>query len=250
MIVSHNNFQFNLNQAIEISLLLSPDSTSNVNAYYAPMPYTQAFEAPGFVGLLSAGSPVNYRHLYISPHGNGTHTECASHIYDVPLSIHTIINTQFSLAYLHTCQPVAQSNGDYIIELSQVQEAISIAQTLGASSFIIRTIPNDDSKKTNNYSGTNPAFMDYKIAKLLNEMGIMNLLVDLPSLDKEQDGGELAAHKAFWGNPLQATRTNATITELIFVPNVVKDGLYGLSIAVPAIVHDALPSRICLYPIQ
>ncbi len=249
MTITLGTQQYDLTKGTDCSIGIVPDSTQNANAYYAPMPYTQAFEMKGFVGLIRKGSPVNYRHLFISPHGNGTHTECASHIYDTELSVHQCINTNFSIAYLCTCYPTKQSNGDEIVLFSTLEEEIKNAKHLNATSFIIRTLPNHADKKSRNYSGNNPPYVEQKIAAMLNQFNFMHLLVDLPSLDKEQDEGELASHKAFWGVPLQDTRKMATITELIYVPNELKDGLYALSIAVPAILHDALPSRIMLYPI-
>lgn len=37
--------------------------------------------------------------------------------------------------------------------------------------------------------------------------------------------GKLSGHHAFWNYPLQP-RLNATITELIYIPNEVPDGIY------------------------
>ena len=54
------------------------------------------------------------------------------------------------------------------------------------------------------------------------ESGIQHLLIDLPSVDKEKDKGELLAHKAFWNvtdvNTLNDdARLDCTITEMIFI---------------------------------
>jgi arylformamidase len=72
------------------------------------------------------------------------------------------------------------------------------------------------------------------------------LLVDTPSVDKENDNGELLAHKAFW-NIVGQTRMDATITELIYVPNSVKDGKYILNILIAPFENDASPSKPILY---
>lgn len=76
----------------------------------------------------------------------------------------------------------------------------------------------------------------------------MHLLIDLPSVDKEHDGGKLTAHKTFWNYP-KAPRKEATITEMIFVPNAVKDGLYLLNLQVAPFENDASPSRPVIYPL-
>jgi arylformamidase len=113
--------------------------------------------------------------------------------------------------------------------------------------LIIRTLPNDKSKLTRNYNKTNPPYLEESLATYLNKQGIFHLLVDLPSLDREEDGGKLSAHKAFWGIP-NKLRPSATITELIYVPNEVKDGTYLLNLQIAAFELDATPSKPVLYP--
>ena len=71
-------------------------------------------------------------------------------------------------------------------------------------------------------------------------------MVDLPSIDKEEDQGALEAHKAFW-NVDGNIRTEATITEFIFVPDTVLDGSYLLQIGLAPFVNDATPSTVYLY---
>ena len=81
------------------------------------------------------------------------------------------------------------------------------------------------------------------------ESGIKHLLVDLPSVDKEKDDGELLAHHAFWdvhGTP----RLDATITEMIYVPHEVADGSYILNLQIPSFDNDAAPSKPILYAID
>jgi hypothetical protein len=77
----------------------------------------------------------------------------------------------------------------------------------------------------------------------------MHLLLDLPSVDREEDGGRLAAHKAFWGLP-EDPRPRATITELIYAPPEVADGTYLLNIQLAAFENDASPSRPILFPME
>ena len=81
---------------------------------------------------------------------------------------------------------------------------------------------------------------------LLVKAGIQHLLTDLPSVDREEDGGQLLAHKTFWNYPAEINRKN-TITEMIYVPNAVVDGQYLAQIQIPSFQLDAAPSRIFLY---
>ena len=83
----------------------------------------------------------------------------------------------------------------------------------------------------------------------LKEKGVNHLLIDLPSVDKENDDGALVCHNAFW-NTDGVIRTKATITEFIFVKNSIKDGTYFLNLQVAPFENDASPSRPVLYAIS
>jgi hypothetical protein len=72
------------------------------------------------------------------------------------------------------------------------------------------------------------------------------LLVDLPSVDPEMDEGKLAAHHAYWNYPL-SPRWDATITEMVFVDDAIKDGMYLLNLQIASLESDASPSKPVLY---
>jgi kynurenine formamidase len=123
-----------------------------------------------------------------------------------------------------------------------------------SEALIIRTLPNNESKKSLKYSNTNPPYLDEKAAIFIRELGIKHLLIDLPSVDKEHDDGKLLAHKAFWNvkNILTInsdSRMDCTITEMIFVPNTILDGNYILNLQIAAFENDASPSKPILYKI-
>ncbi len=113
---------------------------------------------------------------------------------------------------------------------------------------VIRTLPNTNEKMSMKYSHTNPPFLTEEAAIYLREKGIKHLLIDLPSVDKEKDDGKLLAHNAFWDTKGKV-RFDATISELIFVPNRVKDGMYMLNIQIAPFENDASPSKPTLYKI-
>ena len=87
------------------------------------------------------------------------------------------------------------------------------------------------------------------------ERNVTSLVVDLPSLDRADDGGELAAHRQYWGlppasqDPREAGRGAALVTELAWVDQRIADGLYLLDLHVPSFASDAAPSRPVLYPV-
>ena len=67
-----------------------------------------------------------------------------------------------------------------------------------APAIAIRTQPNDELKRVTNYSGANPPYLHHEAAAYLVECGVEHLLIDLPSVDREEDEGKLSAHKTFW----------------------------------------------------
>ena len=118
----------------------------------------------------------------------------------------------------------------------------------GVEAIILRSLPNDKGKLLRQYSNTNPPYLSSQAAAFLRDKGVKHLLIDLPSIDKEEDQGELAAHHAFWDFP-DNTRHDCSITELIFVPEHVPDGNYLLNLYIAPFDNDASPSRPTLYKI-
>jgi len=247
VLINNKVYAIDIDKPCNISIPIHLNDRLNVNAYYAPAAYSVAFEKEGFVGLVKKGSPVNYRHIFISPHGHGTHTECVGHIISEDINLQDCVTHFHYVSYLLSI--TADINGsDSIIKYDTIKEKLQEAINHGAKAIIIRTLPNTDTKLTWQYSGTNPTYFESSIFEFLNENNIEHVLVDVPSLDKEQDGGILASHKAFWNYPDWYSRKHCTITELIYVPNECNDGLYWLNLMIDNIHHDAVPSSPILYP--
>ena len=136
--------------------------------------------------------------------------------------------------------------GDFVISQKQLQYNLGLKKR---DAVVIRTMPNTMDKKVRKYSHTNPPYLLEEAAVFLKEKGIKHLLIDLPSVDKEKDDGQLLAHKAFWNFEGKA-RMGSTITELIYVDNTIEDGTYLLNLQVAPFENDASPSRPVLYQIQ
>ena len=92
--------------------------------------------------------------------------------------------------------------------------------------------------------------------RFLVDRGFRHLLVDLPSIDRLFDEGKLLNHRMFWKvNPgafetNAETRTNSTVTELVYVPNEVPDGEYLLNLQIAPFASDAAPSRPVLFRVS
>jgi kynurenine formamidase len=244
MLVSFKNKSFNLQKPLEISIPIE-NGTQNPQAFYAPDVEINPVQTEHFIGSTKEGGLVNFKNLQINPHGNGTHTECVGHIAKEDFFIKDCLKQFHFLAQLVSITPEKQSNGDEVITLEQI-EKISLFTNVEA--FVIRTLPNSIDKCTKIWSGSNPPYIHHLAVAYLVKMGVKHLLIDLPSIDREEDDGKLLAHKAFWKYPSKDIRTDCTITEMIFVPNEIEDNLYLLNIQTLPIKLDASPSRIVLFP--
>lgn len=203
------------------------------------MPEFSPVRAGDFVGSTTEGGVVNFFNVRINPHGNGTHTECVGHIARERFVLREcLIQTHF-LAKVVSLYPRKTEAGDRVIFQDQLEEVFARNE---AEALIIRTLPNDDLKLRQNYSGSNPPYLHHEALEYLANCKVQHLLLDLPSVDREEDGGQLLGHRAFWQYP-QTTRVHATITEMIYVPNEVLDGLYLLDLQTTALDLDASPSK-------
>ena len=233
-------FSVDLSAPIDLSIPIM-QGEKNVNAFYiAPVTYIP-FQAGSFVGDVNQGGSCNVNTITINPHGNGTHTETVGHISKEKYPIRNSLSTFFFFAKVITLTP-EKINNDLVMTLDQLKNV----QIENAEALVIRTLPNSEEKKTRQYSGTNPAYMTAEAALYLREEGVKHLLLDVPSIDKEDDGGKLSAHHAFWNYPT-APRKDCTITELIFVDEKIADGFYLLELQYAAFDNDASPSRPILY---
>ena len=192
-----------------------------------------------FIGSVEKGGSVNTFNVTFNPHGNGTHTECLGHISPEFNKINDHLNDAHFIAELITIRP-QQVGDDLIIDV----EDLSFKYNGKANALIVRTTPNGPFKRKANYTESNPPyFSSNAIDKIISE-GFMHLLIDLPSVDKEKDEGALASHKTFWSGKQAQSRT---ITELIFVPDYIEDGLYFLNLQTASFDLDCTPSRPVVY---
>lgn len=241
----NKKFQIDLSKPIDLSIPLSEDKKA-VNAFYVEPLKTEPFRMGDFVGSVKEGGSCNVNNIFFNPHGNGTHTECVGHISVEKFTIHQCLKNFFFFAQLISVEPEFVPNGDNIISYQQIKAAIS--RLIPHTSLIIRTLPNDNSKLFRQYSGSNPPYIQPEAMQLIQQAGIDHLLIDTPSVDKENDGGKLLAHRAFWLYP-ENTRKHCTITEMVYVPNEIKDGDYFLNLQIAGFENDASPSKPVIFEI-
>ena len=244
-IIEYNSRKIAIDVSLPIDISIAIDLTKeNVNAWYIGDPeiFPQKFGED--IVKVSEGAVINFNNIHFNPHSHITHTECVGHITEKVHSVNQNLKHYFFLAEVVTVAPEF-IKGDFVISKKQLQSQLGNKKR---DAIIIRTLPNLPEKKSKKYSDTNPTYLLEEAAIYLREKGIKHLLIDLPSVDKERDEGKLLAHNAFW-NTSGILRMDATITELIYVPNSVEDGEYLLNLMIAPFENDATPSKPILYKI-
>ncbi len=245
--IGGKNYHVDTDLPLDISIALQ-SGVENPNAWYIPPPIIEAEynEEEEWVGSVAEGGPVNFNHISFNPHAHGTHTECVGHITAEKNNILDSLKTAHFVAELISVAPIKVGE-DRQINKEQLEEYAEELE--GKDAIVIRTVPNSDIKKTQQYNHTNWPYLTEEAAAYIASLNIQHLLIDLPSVDKERDNGALVAHRAFWQFP-ENTRKQATITELIYVPDQIIDGTYLLNLQIAPFVNDASPSRPVLYALN
>ncbi len=238
-------------------------------AFFLPPATASAVEAGDFVGDTRRGGGANCETVTLNPHGNGTHTECVGHILDERVAVHEAVQDVVAMAALVTVsvQAIGESRdsygaahelGDKVITASAL-EAGWTPQMEGATALVLRTVGSQVSPVAQ-YSGHNPAFVSREAMQWIRARGIVHLLLDLPSVDRENDGGALECHHLFWSVPEgrhdyqgqapeeEAAGRRRSITEMIAVSENLNDGVYLLHLQLAPFMLDAAPSRPTLCP--
>jgi len=236
------SYKADLSKPIDISIPLR-QGNKNVNAWNAEPVKIEPVRAGDWVGEVRSGASVNFRNISFNPHGNGTHTECVGHISKEDHNINQCLKNFFFIAEVISILPDELPNGDYIVTETHIKNCLEEKRP---EALIIRTISNPATKMDMHYTGTNPPYITEEAMRYIVSAGIDHLLIDLPSVDKENDGGKVASHHIFWNYP-EKPQVNRTITELIYVPNDVLDGTYLLNLQIASFENDATPSKPVLY---
>ena len=238
------------------------------SCFDAPPATARPFQAGSFVGDTRTGGSCNCELLTLAPHCNGTHTECVGHVTEERIAVTECLRGGIIFALLLSLQPVAAAatredsepapaQDDLLVTAAALQAAAARHVGPEPRALVIRTLHAGTDRPLQSYRGPAPApFLSQQAAAWLVDRGIEHVVLDLPSADRADDGGRLAAHRIFFGLPAgsrrarDARRPQASITELAWVPAEVPDGYYLLDLQIPAFLTDAAPSRPLLYPVQ
>jgi arylformamidase len=264
--IEGHRFRIELGQAHDLAIALNFDGLQP-RWFDAPAARSTPLASDHFSGRVELGASCNCSSLSLTPHCDGTHTECAGHLTREPLAVRSVVPAGFLPALLLSVRPVGAADtaegglpapgaADLLITREAISHAWPVALAFSPRALIVRTLPNPPSKRSTDYRGHPAPYLSVSAARLMVQRGIEHLLLDVPSADRADDGGHLSAHREFFGLPGGSTslaevrRPQCTITELVYVDDRVADGAYLLSLQIPALGGDAVPSRPLLYPVR
>jgi arylformamidase len=264
--ISGKSHTVNSNNPLDISIPLFFNG-EQPNIYDADKASSKAVVLGTFIGDTRKGGSCNFEEIKFIPHCSGTHTECIGHISNERISINDILMDAFVPAVLITVEPESapgspdtydpdKEEEDKLITSYDIRGGLKDFDKSFLNALIIKTLPNDDSKKGRKYMDNPPPFFSLEAMNYIKELGVKHLLVDIPSVDRAFDEGKLSAHHIYW-NVKQGSHeidmknfSLNTITEMIYVPDDIKDGYYLLNLQIAAFKSDASPSRPLLYKLN
>lgn len=248
--INNHRKKVDFSKPIDISIEVGTENHPPTAWYVDPLRIEPVINDQ-FMGSVKLGGGVNFNNIFFNPHGHCTHTESVGHITPELVSVNSVLKTFYFNAQLISVSPtIVETNnenyvkGDQIITLECFED--KVIESIEA--IVIRTMPNPENKLHKQYSSTNWPYLTEDTAKYFADKGIKHLLIDLPSVDREEDGGKLLVHHAFWQYP-EKPRLDATITEMIYVPDHIQDGNYLLNLQIASFINDASPSKPVLYQI-
>lgn len=264
--LSGHTYSLDFQNPIDVSIPLLFNDVQP-NTYGVSSAQSRTYEDEHFIGDTRRGGSCNFEVYTLTPHCNGTHTECAGHISLERISIQRTLSNLLIPSALITIEPetAADTSDTYSPEKS-AEDTLITAKSLYyklndvpkdfLQGLLIRTLPNDDAKKSRDYRNQPAPFFSLEAMDYLVELGIDHLLIDIPSVDRAFDEGRLSGHHIFWAVPQGShdidpdAYSMKTITEMIYVQNDIPDGNYFLNLQIPSFVSDAAPSRPILYKIR
>lgn len=208
-----------------------------------------------FTGRVSAGGSCNVDTVQFIPHCHGTHTEGVGHITRDARCVQQGLDTGLIPAAVISVQPTPATD-ETAAGVGPMISARALNWPEGVRALILRTLPNDEDKCRLDYAASPPyPLLSVEAMEKIVAGGIEHLLVDTPSVDASDDGGQLAQHRRFWGMAPGAVdanpaRAHCTITEMIFAPDQITDGPCLLALGVSALRSDASPSAPMVYPLS
>lgn len=245
------------NQSVRLSARI--DLSSNLINIYGGVPASQEPLTYGsHIASVSHGGACNASQIHFIPHCHGTHTECVGHILSEVYNVADINFEPFIAATFIRVTPqrintttekynAYANNNDYVITRAAIDNSLRFFSEDYSQALIIAVDATDWLP-----DGTSAPYFTLEAMARIVSLGVRHLLVDIPSIDRLHDGGRMDNHRCFWGISenldVNQERGSCSVTEMIRVPQDISEGHYFLSVHLPDITGDALPSMPMLFP--
>lgn len=243
--------------------------THSPNAFHLPVFTTQTFQYKDvFTGDVDKGGSCNVDILQYVPHGL-THLETSAHLLSPagnPPTVKDIpIENLTGLIYLIDLSHLGKEPGQTVPwePVKKKLEENKLPITMLAIKTHASMLPQDYDFSGKNFLALSPeaakGIHNYRFPSASPEQErntpstrIDCLLLDLPSIDPEQDRGLLLAHRHYFGLPLTGTAAKDTkkraLVELAWFSNL-KEGYYYATITPPRFQANAVSTGITFRPL-
>ena len=121
-----------------------------------------------------------------------------------------------------TDEAAAATTAMSVISCALLERALADVTVAGFDqALVLRCVAAPDASRA--WSGTNPPYLTREAIDLLSRGPYQHLITDLPSLDREDDGGGVPNHRAWWGLAAGASKSSEarfaqrTVTEMAFI---------------------------------
>ena len=256
--IKDKDYKIDLNKFYDISIPIDINKKSPSFYDENPLKINYYKDHNNKIWSTKRGASCNVAVIDLNIHCGATHSECRSHITKEDLCISKVIDSSFIPCILISVEPANLigndsyhyeiDDNDYIITKKILQNNLESFKDSNIEALAIRTLPNISNEiLSKNYNSESNPFFSNEAIEYLKSLQIKHLIIDLPSIDKIDDGGLLGNHRIFWD--LEKEGNNNTITEFALIDNSITDGFYLLSINILNIKLDASPSRPLIYPI-
>lgn len=232
--------RYNLSNVIRVSRpIYTQDTIQTPQAFYLPTFQYKPVEIGDFVGDLAQGGSCNVRTVSFTPH-NLTHLEVSSHVLEGGNKL-TDLSPSDLQGEVYLIDLSKEDFDDVYIQPKHIQAQINQlpkdAQLVGIKTKYSLMTPNFE------FSGTDPLCLHPDTTSYLRQElpELRALILDLPSVDREDDGGLLAAHKNFF------TLAKNYVVELAYF-DTLKEGYYYCVLTPYPVELDAMITDIYFYP--
>lgn len=234
------------------------EKTRSPNAFHLPPITSKTVEFEGqFTGDVNRGGSCNVDTLQYVPHGL-THLETSAHILGPDANPPTVkdipLEKLSGIVFLIDLSHLGEEPGQ-LISWETVRTKLE-QNTLPISLLALKThaslLPQDYDFSGKDFlalaPGTAKGIHDYTVSK----SRIQCLILDLPSIDPEKDGGKLLAHRYFFGLPETGFTANdkekRALVELAWFSDL-NEGYYYTAITPPQFETNAVTTGITFRPL-